>query len=97
MGEGGTTGQLVGRDAELAELVADFQAAGAGRMAAVVLGGDAGVGKSRLVSEFTGIAGAAGAIVLAGRGIDIADAPPFWPVISALRHGVRSAPDQEIA
>ncbi|MDT7671157.1 MAG: hypothetical protein QOC74_3940 [Pseudonocardiales bacterium] len=91
------TGQLVGRDAELAELVADFQAAGAGRMAAVVLGGDAGVGKSRLVSEFTGIAGAAGAIVLAGRGIDIADAPPFWPVISALRHGVRSAPDQEIA
>jgi predicted ATPase len=44
------TGQLVGRDAELAELVADFQAAGAGRMAAVVLGGDAGVGKSRLVS-----------------------------------------------
>ncbi|MDT7593313.1 MAG: hypothetical protein QOH45_2844, partial [Pseudonocardiales bacterium] len=91
------TGQLVGRDAELAELVADFQAAGAGRMAAVVLGGDAGVGKSRLVSEFTGIAGASGAIVLAGRGIDIADAPPFWPVISALRHGVRSAPDQAIA
>jgi DNA-binding CsgD family transcriptional regulator/tetratricopeptide (TPR) repeat protein len=97
VGEGGAAGQLVGRDAELAELVADFQAAGSGRMAAVVLGGDAGVGKSRLVEEFTGIAESAGAIVLTGRGIDIVDAPPFWPVIAALRHGVRSAPDQEIA
>jgi len=97
VGEGGAAGQLVGRDAELAELVADFQAAGSGRMAAVILGGDAGVGKSRLVEEFTGLTESAGAIVLTGRGIDIADAPPFWPVIAALRHGVRSAPDQEIA
>jgi len=97
VGEGVGAGQLVGRDAELAELVADFQAAGSGRMVAVVLGGDAGVGKSRLVGELAGIAECAGAIVLVGRGIDIADAPPFWPVISALRHGVRSAPDQEIA
>ena len=28
----------------------------------------------------------ADAVVLAGSAIDIADAPPFWPVLSALRH-----------
>ncbi|HWN31145.1 MAG TPA: AAA family ATPase [Pseudonocardia sp.] len=91
MGEGATTAALIGRDAELAELLADFEAAGSGRMAAVILGGDAGVGKTRLVTEFAGAAAAAGAVVLTGRGIDIEDAPPFWPVISALRHGVRTA------
>ncbi|HEX4247266.1 MAG TPA: AAA family ATPase [Pseudonocardia sp.] len=91
MAEGATTAGLTGRDAELAELLADFAAAGSGQMAAVILGGDAGVGKTRLVTEFAGVAEGAGAIVLTGRGIDIEDAPPFWPVISALRHAVRAA------
>lgn len=91
MGEGAATAGLIGRDAELAELLADFEAAGSERMAAVILGGDAGVGKTRLVTEFAAVAEGEGAIVLTGRGIDIEDAPPFWPVISALRHAVRTA------
>ena len=91
MGEGAATAGLIGRDAELAELLADFEAAGSERMAAVILGGDAGVGKTRLVTEFATLAEGKGAIVLTGRGLDIEDAPPFWPVISALRHAVRTA------
>jgi DNA-binding CsgD family transcriptional regulator/tetratricopeptide (TPR) repeat protein len=75
----------------LAELLVDFEAAGSGRMVAVILGGDAGVGKTRLVTGFAGVAEGAGAVVLTGRGIDIEEAPPFWPVLSALRHGVRAA------
>ncbi|MEJ8281734.1 helix-turn-helix transcriptional regulator [Pseudonocardia spirodelae] len=56
---------------------------------AVLLGGDAGVGKSRLVAEFGRAAAAGGAVVLSGRALDIADAPPFWPVVTALREQAR--------
>jgi DNA-binding CsgD family transcriptional regulator/tetratricopeptide (TPR) repeat protein len=66
-------------------------------MSAVFLGGDAGVGKSRLVGELAHHAAAEGAIVLVGRAIDISDAPPFWPVISALRHRMRTEGDREVA
>ena len=56
-----------------------FRAACVGRAGAVLVGGDAGVGKTRLVEELARQARQAGSIVLAGNAIDIADAPPFWP------------------
>ncbi len=59
-------------------------------MAVVLVSGDAGVGKTRLVSELATIAEGEGATVLTGRAIDIAEAPPFWPVVSAIRAAVRS-------
>jgi DNA-binding CsgD family transcriptional regulator/tetratricopeptide (TPR) repeat protein len=65
-------------------------------MAVVVLGGAAGIGKTRLVSELADYAAADGAIVLAGRALDIRDAPPFWPVIAALRHGMGSSGGPEV-
>nr|WP_060712324.1 AAA family ATPase [Pseudonocardia sp. HH130629-09] len=71
----------------LAEALRDAVAVGA---SAVLLGGDAGVGKTRLVSEFGRTATSGGAVVLSGRALDIADAPPFWPVVSALREQSRS-------
>ena len=92
--EGGVVG-FRGRDRELAELVAAFQSARSGHMRAVFVSGDAGVGKTRLVSELVGIVRQQPATVLFGRAIDIADAPPFWPVISAIRNAVRSCPDDE--
>jgi DNA-binding CsgD family transcriptional regulator/tetratricopeptide (TPR) repeat protein len=93
---GGHVNSLVGRDAELAQLIAEFRTAESGRMAAVVLGGDAGVGKTRLISELAEHAAGEGAIVLHGHAIDIREAPPFWPMITALRHGMVGSSDQEM-
>jgi predicted ATPase len=50
---------FVGRAEELAELDAAFARVRDGRPSAVLIGGEAGVGKSRLVSEFAAGARAA--------------------------------------
>ena len=64
---------LIGRDVDLAQLMEAFHSAQAGRLAAVVLCGEAGAGKTRLVR--VGPAGRrAGAAVLRGGALDIAEA-----------------------
>jgi len=60
---------LVGRTAELALLEAALQRASEGTPAIVLIGGDAGLGKSRLVAEFSARARASGARVLVGQGV----------------------------
>src|SRR5215469_7525419 len=45
---------FIGRGAELADLETAFAAAGRGESATVLFGGEAGVGKSRLATEFAG-------------------------------------------
>ena len=85
-----------GRSHELSTLTDAFRAACEGQAGAVLVGGDAGVGKTKLVGELVRQARRADAVVLAGNAIDIADAPPFWPVLSALRTAVRSRPDDEV-
>ncbi|MBB6377439.1 DNA-binding CsgD family transcriptional regulator/tetratricopeptide (TPR) repeat protein [Pseudonocardia eucalypti] len=87
---------LCGRDRELAELLAALHAANS-RTRAVFVGGAAGVGKTRLVSELVGIARQRGTTVLTGHAIDIVDAPPFWPVVSAIRNAARSESDDATA
>ena len=87
---------LRGRSRELSTLTDAFRAACVGQAGAVLVGGDAGVGKTKLVSELVRQARRADAVVLTGSAIDIADAPPFWPVLSALRTAVRSRPDDDI-
>ncbi len=87
---------LRGRSRELSTLTDAFRAACVGQAGAVLVGGDAGVGKTKLVSELVRQARRADAVVLTGSAIDIADGPPFWPVLSALRTAVRSRPDDDI-
>ncbi len=81
---------LVGREDDVAVLTAALEAAGGGRMAALFLTGEAGVGKTRLVQDLAGRAVAAGATVLFGGATDIEESPPFWPVTSGLRGLLRS-------
>ena len=85
-----------GRARELSELVGAFRAASTGHAGAVLVGGDAGVGKTSLVGELVRQARREDAVVLIGNAVDIADAPPFWPVLSALRTAMRSRPDDEV-
>jgi DNA-binding NarL/FixJ family response regulator len=81
-------GRVIGREAERAWLEEAAAAAIAGRGSLVLLGGDAGVGKTRLAEE---VAAAADATFL--RGAASPAAPPYCPVIGALRHHLRRVPD----
>ena len=77
---------FVGRARELAELEGALDDARAGRGAAVLLGGDAGIGKTRLVSELAQRARAAGFVVLLGHSLDLAGTElPYHPFVEALR------------
>jgi len=77
---------LVGRDQQVAALEAAFAGVRQGGPVAVLLGGEAGVGKSRLVAEFGQAATAAGARVLVGGCLELGtDGLPFAPFTAVLR------------
>jgi len=82
-----TSPVMVGRDEELGRLLAALEAAGRGTAAsALLVAGEAGVGKTRLVDEFTERARRDGTFVLAGACLDVGEtAAPFAPVAEALR------------
>src|SRR3954447_15589791 len=77
---------LVGREDDLTELEAAFDQARGGDPVTVLLGGEAGVGKTRLVAEFGERTFARGARVLTGACIDLGDAAlPYGALVDALR------------
>ncbi|MDT0269417.1 AAA family ATPase [Streptomyces sp. DSM 44915] len=77
---------LVGRQGELAALAAALRAAEGGTPQAVVLGGEAGVGKTRLLEEFLAAARAAGAVAAVGASVELgADGLPFAALATLLR------------
>jgi DNA-binding CsgD family transcriptional regulator len=82
---------FVGRAAELELLDGAWRRAAAGASAVVVVGGEAGVGKSRLVDEFTRRCRAEDVRVLVGGCIELGEeGVPFAPVIEALRTMLRT-------
>ena len=79
-------GTFVGRAEELAQLERALGAAAAGRATTVLLGGEAGIGKTRLAEELATRARAAGFDVLLGRSLDLVGAElPYQPFVDALR------------
>ncbi|WP_327351282.1 helix-turn-helix transcriptional regulator [Streptomyces sp. NBC_01304] len=77
---------FVGRSAELTALGEALSRADAGEPRALFVGGEAGVGKTRLIQEFVGRAAADGAVVALGGCVEVgADALPYHPVSTALR------------
>ena len=91
---GPSSPRFVGRVDELALLRAELAVAAAGEPRAVVVGGEAGVGKSRLVAEVAADARGQGALVVRGAAIECADAPlPYAAVSEALRDLARLVPD----
>ena len=79
-----TTG-FVARGRELARLDAALAAVIDGAPRCVLIGGEAGVGKTRLVSEFAGRAHQAGMRVLAGGCVDVSGGLPYGPISEAFR------------
>jgi DNA-binding CsgD family transcriptional regulator len=78
---------MVGRDGELTRLLGLLDDAAAGRPAHALIGGDAGVGKTRLVSELAARAADRGFLVLSGRCAELGDSIPYLPLADALREG----------
>nr|WP_206314608.1 helix-turn-helix transcriptional regulator [Streptomyces coryli] len=77
---------LVGRERELTRLTGLLERARAGEARALVIAGDAGVGKSRLLGEAAGRATAEGMTVFTGQCVDLGDVGlPYLPFTEILR------------
>jgi len=90
--------RLVGRDGELRRLLDLLDDAAEGRRPAhALISGDAGVGKTRLVSELAGRAAGRGFTVLSGRCAELGDSIPYLPLADALRAAtIGPSPDQAV-
>lgn len=77
--------RLVGRSRELHHLHGALSDALRGRGRLVLLGGEAGIGKTSLADELSGAAADRGATVIWARCWDSGGAPPYWPWIEVVR------------
>ncbi|WP_436760506.1 helix-turn-helix transcriptional regulator [Streptosporangium sp. V21-05] len=80
-----TRSVLIGRSVELDRLTAVLDTAATGQAGVALVGGDAGIGKTRLITELAGRAEAAGFAVLVGQCAELGDALPYLPLADALR------------
>ena len=91
-------GAFVGRVAELARLDGALAALAERGAAAVLVGGDAGMGKSRLIEEFCARARSAGTLVAVGACTPAEGGGlPYGPVVGVLRDVARQLPPAEVA
>ena len=77
--------RFVGRDAEMEGLRQAIEKAGGGRGQVVALVGEPGVGKSRLVYEFTHSHRVHGWLILQSSSVSYGKATPYLPVIDLLK------------
>jgi DNA-binding CsgD family transcriptional regulator/tetratricopeptide (TPR) repeat protein len=88
---------FIGRRHEMASLAAPMRRAEGGEPAVAVIGGEAGVGKTRLVGELAAQASAAGFCVLTGQCIELgAEGLPLAPLVDTLRALARTTPGGEL-
>jgi len=96
---GAAGGLLSGRDAELERLLALWQAARDGQGGLLLLEGEAGIGKSRLVSEFIARVAPSGERVIQLQCLPLFEATALHPIAELLRvtHGLQrnAAPGEQ--
>jgi predicted ATPase len=81
-----TAGRFVGRTQELTRLRELLARAADGQPVVAVVGGEAGIGKTRLADQLAATASEQGGLVLRGGCVPLSDdGVPFAPVIEALR------------
>ncbi len=89
---------FIGRREELASLATLLIQASAREPAFALIGGEAGVGKTRLVRELIGRATDRGFLVLTGQCVELgAEGLPLAPLVDALRALARVMPPDELA
>ncbi len=89
-------GKFVGRSEPSAALQAAWNAVGEHGLRVVVVAGEPGIGKTRLVREFARTAHERGATVLAGS-CNEETFVPYQPFVEALRHYIACCPPAELA
>jgi len=77
---------LAGRDKELALLREKLASAKGGKGGLVLIGGEAGIGKTTLAGSALHEAAARGFTVLEGHAFDLAETPPYGPFIDLFLH-----------
>src|SRR3954452_15109167 len=84
--------RFIGRSSELTELRHAYDRAAAGQSGAVVLGGEAGVGKTRVLAELARMSETSGGAVLRGGCVELGHSGrPYAPLVEALRPISRDA------
>jgi DNA-binding CsgD family transcriptional regulator len=86
----GTPSSLVGRQRELDVLREHLDAALAGRGGLVLIGGEAGIGKTALAETLCREADTRGVLVLTGRCYDLTQTPPYGPWIGVFGQCLRT-------
>ncbi|MEW9529838.1 helix-turn-helix transcriptional regulator [Microbispora sp. NPDC049125] len=87
---------LIGRSRELSRLRDVLDAAASGLAGVALVGGDAGIGKTRLVTELCERAQRQGFVTLIGQCAELGDALPYLPLADALR-GAAADPENPVA
>jgi tetratricopeptide (TPR) repeat protein len=83
---------FVGRDAERAELARLLDVMLTGHGGCVLIGGEPGVGKTRLARELMKVARQRGCLCLTGHCYEMEGAPPFVPFVEIVEESVRLVP-----
>src|SRR5437588_10998743 len=84
--------RFVGRDHELQLILSQYQVTREGSARVVLLVGELGIGKTRLLDEVAARALHNGAIVLRGEASDSEGMPPYLPFLEALGRYIRATP-----
>jgi DNA-binding SARP family transcriptional activator len=87
---------FVGRERELAELRQSYREACGGQGRLVLVSGEPGIGKSRLVDQLADYARSRGARLLVGRCWEAGGAPAYWPWVQSLRSYIREIDTGEL-
>ena len=82
----------IGRDAELKQLTRQLEEALAGRGSLIMIGGEAGIGKTHLASALLDAARLRGAFAITGHCYEMEGSPPYVPFIETLEQSARSVP-----
>jgi predicted ATPase/DNA-binding CsgD family transcriptional regulator len=92
----GAPPSLVGRRRESDALWARFEAAATGRTGVILIAGEPGIGKTRLLDAFAARATSAGARALRGGASEAVGMPPYLPFLEALGQHVRAASPDDL-
>ncbi len=87
---------FVGREAEREELRGYLERAVSGQGSLVMIGGEPGVGKTRLAEEVAAEARERGMLALTGRCYEMTGAPPYIPFVEMLEAAGRSVPPEAL-
>src|SRR5437763_15201538 len=87
---------IVGRQRELRLIMNQYEAAKGGHARVMLVTGEPGIGKTRLLDEVALQTAQDGAVVLRGSASEAEGMPPFLPFLEALGRYIRLTPQEQL-